>query len=36
MFMAVHLLMNMEKMLGGEFQKGLPHLKAVAEAAARN
>jgi hypothetical protein len=32
MFKAVHLLMNMDKMLGGEFDKGLAQMKAVAEA----
>jgi hypothetical protein len=31
---AVCLFMNMDKMLGGEFEKGLAQLKAIAEAAA--
>jgi hypothetical protein len=29
---AVHLFMNMDKMIGGQFEKGLASLKAVAEA----
>jgi uncharacterized protein YndB with AHSA1/START domain len=32
---AVHLFMNMDKMVGGQFEKGLAQLKAVAEAAAK-
>ena|SRR5258706_10486943 len=32
MFKAVHLFMNMDKMLGGEFDKGLARLKSVVEA----
>jgi hypothetical protein len=32
MFKAVHLFMNMDKMLGGEFEKGLASMKAVVEA----
>ena len=30
---AVHLVMNMDKMIGGQFDKGLASMKAVAEAA---
>ena len=33
---AFGLVMNMDKMLGGEFDKGLAAMKSVAEAAARN
>ena len=33
MFKAVHLLMNMEKMIGKEFDKGLADMKRAAEAA---
>ena len=29
---AVHLFMNMDKMIGGQFEKGLAEMKAVAEA----
>ena len=36
MFKAVHLLMNMEKMLGGEFEKGLAAMKSAAETAPRH
>lgn len=36
MFKAVHLLMNIDKMVGGDFEKGLAQLKAVAEAASTN
>ncbi|HVY69235.1 MAG TPA: SRPBCC family protein [Verrucomicrobiae bacterium] len=32
MFKAVHLLMSMEKMVGGQFEQGLAQMKAVAEA----
>ena len=35
MFKAVHLIMNMDKMLGGEFDKGLAQMKSVAEAATK-
>lgn len=34
-FKAVHLIMNMDKMLGGEFDKGLAQMKSVAEAATK-
>lgn len=30
---ALHLVMNMDKMVGGEFEKGLADMKKVAEAA---
>lgn len=30
---AVHLVMNMDRMIGGQFEKGLAQMKAVAEAA---
>jgi hypothetical protein len=32
---AIHLFMNMDKMVGGQFEKGLAHMKAVAEATAK-
>jgi hypothetical protein len=32
---ALHLVMNMDKMVGGEFEKGLADMKAVVEAAPR-
>ncbi len=32
---ALHLVMNMDKMVGGEFEKGLADMKIAAEAAAR-
>jgi hypothetical protein len=32
---AVHLFMNMDRMIGGQFETGLARLKAIAEAAAR-
>jgi carbon monoxide dehydrogenase subunit G len=32
---AVHLVMNMDRMIGGQFEKGLVQMKAVAEAAPR-
>jgi carbon monoxide dehydrogenase subunit G len=32
---ALHLFMNMDAMIGGNFQKGLAQMKAVAEATAR-
>ena len=32
---AVHLFMNMDKMVGGQFEKGLVHMKATAEATAK-
>jgi hypothetical protein len=32
---AIHLVMNMDKMIGGQFEKGLAQMKAVAEAATR-
>jgi len=32
---AVHLFMNMDKMVGGQFEKGLAQLKTVVEAAAK-
>lgn len=33
LFKAVHLLMNMEKMVGGDFEKGLAAMKSAAEEA---
>jgi hypothetical protein len=30
---AFHLVVNMDKMIGGDFEKGLAQMKAVAEAA---
>ena len=30
---AFHLVMNMDKMIGGDFEKGLAQMKAIAEAA---
>ena len=33
---AVHLVMNMDKMIGGNFEKGLAEMKAVVEAARRS
>jgi uncharacterized protein YndB with AHSA1/START domain len=30
---AIHLVMNMDRMIGGQFEKGLAQMKAVAEAA---
>lgn len=35
MFKAVHLFMNMDKMLGDEFDKGLARMKSAAEAAGK-
>ena len=35
MFKAVGLFMNMDKMVGGQFEEGLAQLKSVAEAAPR-
>jgi hypothetical protein len=32
---AVHLFINMDKMIGGQFEKGLAQMKAVVEAAAK-
>jgi uncharacterized protein YndB with AHSA1/START domain len=32
---AIHLVMNMDRMIGGQFEIGLARLKAIAEAAAR-
>ena len=32
---AIHLVMNMDKMIGGQFEKGLAQMKAMAEAAPR-
>ena len=32
---AVHLFMNMDKMVGGQFEQGLARMKSVAEAAAK-
>jgi uncharacterized protein YndB with AHSA1/START domain len=32
---AMHLVMNLDKMVGGNFEKGLAQMKSVAEAAAR-
>jgi hypothetical protein len=32
---AIHLFMNMEKMIGGQFEKGLAQMKSVAEAATK-
>jgi len=31
----VHLFMNMDRMVGGQFEKGLAQLKTVVEAAAK-
>ena len=31
MFKAVHLVMNMDKMVGGDFERGLAQLKNVSE-----
>ena len=33
---AIHLVMNMDKMIGGQFEKGLAQMKAVAEAAPKS
>lgn len=33
---AIHLFMNMDKMIGGQFEKGLTDMKAAAEGAARS
>ena len=33
---AVHLFVDMDKLLGGEFEKGLASMKAVVEAAPRS
>jgi uncharacterized protein YndB with AHSA1/START domain len=33
---AVHLVMNMDRMIGGQFEKGLAAMKSVAEAASRS
>ncbi len=33
---AVHLFMNMDKMVGGQFEDGLAQLKSVAEAAPKS
>jgi hypothetical protein len=32
---AIHLFMNMDKMIGGQFEKGLASMKSVVEAAAK-
>ena len=32
---AIHLVVNMDKMIGGQFEKGLAQMKAVTEAAPR-
>ena len=32
---AIHLFMNMDKMIGGQFEKGLTQMKSVAEAATK-
>ena len=32
---AIHLFMNMDKMIGGQFEKGLTQIKSVAEAATK-
>jgi hypothetical protein len=32
---AVHLVMNMDKMIGGQFEKGLASMKSAVEAAAK-
>jgi hypothetical protein len=32
---AVHLFMNMDKMIGGQFERGLAQMKAIAEATAK-
>src|SRR2546426_7507715 len=32
---AIHLVMNMDKMIGGQFEKGLAEMKSVAEATAK-
>jgi hypothetical protein len=31
---AVHLFMNMDKMIGGQFEKGLADMKSIVESAA--
>ncbi len=36
LFKAAHLLMNMQKMLGSQFDQGLAQLKSVSEAAGRS
>ena len=33
---ATHLVMSMDRMIGGQFEKGLAQMKAVAEKAARS
>jgi hypothetical protein len=33
---AIHLVMNMDRMIGGQFDRGLAQMKSVAEAAARS
>ena len=30
---AIHLFMNMDKMIGGQFEKGLAEMKSIVEAA---
>ena len=35
MFKAMHLLMSMDKMVGGDFEKGLASMKTLAEAQAK-
>lgn len=32
---AIHLVMSMDRMIGGQFEKGLAQMKAAAEAAPR-
>jgi hypothetical protein len=32
---AIHLFMNMDKMIGGQFEKGLAEMKSVAEASSK-
>jgi hypothetical protein len=32
---ALHLVMSMDKMIGGQFEKGLVQMKAIAEATAK-
>jgi hypothetical protein len=32
---AIHLVMNMDKMVGGQFEKGLAEMKSVVEATAK-
>ncbi len=32
---AIHLFMNMDKMIGGQFEKGLAEMKSIVEASAK-